>query len=161
MKANCKLPAQLHELGKWTAISELKWLKPLAIQRATIVPFKSKRYFVYAPPRIRIQISTLDQQGSYMCLVWIAANNNKCFPRQHYLLHFITDTVCVYYAVWSHFMLNVPIIKADFLLLLRLSTVSWFPSVLNVNLPTLTEGKTEKYGNLNKNAVSNMWENWT
>ena len=37
MKANCKLPAQLHEPGKGTMISELKWLKPLAIRGANLV----------------------------------------------------------------------------------------------------------------------------
>jgi len=47
MKANCKLPAQLLEPAKGTAISELKWLKTLAIRRATLVPLKSKHYFVY------------------------------------------------------------------------------------------------------------------
>ena len=47
MKANCKLPAQLHEPGKGTMISELKWLKPLAIRGANLVPLKLKRYFVY------------------------------------------------------------------------------------------------------------------
>jgi len=47
MKANCKLPVQLHEPGKGTAISELKWLKPLATRRAYFVPLKSKCYFVY------------------------------------------------------------------------------------------------------------------
>ena len=38
MNANCKLPAQLHEPGEGTAILEHKWLKPLAIRRATLVP---------------------------------------------------------------------------------------------------------------------------
>jgi hypothetical protein len=66
------------------------------------------------------------------------------------LVHFIKDRLCAYYAVWTRFSFNVPFTRADFHLLLRFSSVNWFPSVLNVNLRTLTEGKTAKYGNLKK-----------
>lgn len=59
--------------------------------------------------------NTLWLQSSLACLVWLSEQHQNISQNNSNLLHFITETVCVYYSVRTRFTLKVPVARTDFL----------------------------------------------